>query len=1305
MSKEESESDGGNANANPNGGEVATAAETSAILDTWIFTDGSAPAAAAAAASASGTGGMLSISADGTTDDAISTVSLPLVTPPALPSTSAQFFTVKPGRGGSKPGGGSGGGPIGYTPNKAAAASASRAAAAAAAGSSDPAAAAAEILADTAAAAARAANDSGAGSSGGGGGPPSPSDEAAARMAIQFLLASPAQGGLGLDPEDLLTAGLGGGVGTDSNDDDGDDDDDDDDSDDDDHDDHDDGGGDDHHDSSDEERRGRRNRRRRRVRRGRRAVGNSLIYTGALAGDGGGRNPLDLLRSQVSSGGRASSGDEPPPLYGPGAPRALTNAVERLEQRLRQERGSARRARGMSQGSQGDYAGASDGAAAANAGAEEGAENLTKVDETEVGVVSRLTSLVLRPAEGDGVAYPTTAAAHSHLISIYRHTPRRVCQYPFKKNDIVWVCRTCQSDETCVLCHACYSRSEHEGHDVSFYHAQAGGCCDCGDPDAWDPAGFCDCHGPGAVAAGGADGIPVDVVDGAANVVGSICDWLVGTVVRNVELGYARCKPRANGDRDRIGRGESMPLSYAAALGGASDASDDGVTDTTRASSHDRSRWSRRCPHSVVGISDSHGDEDQDENMEDADEEMTPTDDGNAADNNVAPTANNASSGIADAGQMMVSPLKFDPSAASESKSMMRAGGSRGGSRPGSDNDDSESDEEKKPSAAKLGESFEFDPEAASTSKSRSNPTTPRRLISKSTTNATPVRSSPAYRLGKAGREGNGLYLVLHGDDVHPSSEILSALRDLYSERRPGDVGPAPFASGHTEAALSKAVRLLRSEGDLIVWGVKELVAEAGPVQSALWRDGDYAATERVGALILARARLCSSRGLVVSIKTRDELLAEQRAAAVIRWLGTLAKSCDPLCNQVSSSIKQDDHLAPLLRADLKLPAAITSAWHSLLLTLLAIPNFKAALANAYCDTYRSVTNEYARGVGVLDRSSYTLSVQFLNRVTYVSDLVRERDLMGVLSRSLLDIFIVAAVPVGPEGRAYSAKEVEARRSGWNADPFGREFGFMPSYFGDFLSPWGRPGEEAEDLAEGRRGTRTTAASVASHGKMWLGHGIRMPSAFPSEDALVTTLDPNHPVLTHRRYSPCISDLKCVLNVPGMARLFASVPLSAPSTAAVGGDNAPPMSDQFSFLDGWIQVLSLGQNMDGQVWRTWGQGHVERESRGWVGAFNASISLGSLFERLLSWNGTCFGGTFVLSRVSSSLLDLNDNVLFQLSHQHMLLFCPKKRFGSVASCKHSKYSKITILRRISPFHHDDWAVFLATLRNAFLSPE
>lgn len=52
------------------------------------------------------------------------------------------------------------------------------------------------------------------------------------------------------------------------------------------------------------------------------------------------------------------------------------------------------------------------------------------------------------------------------------NTPRRVCQYAFLKNDIVWICKNCQADETCVLCNDCFRNSDHEGHEVYFYHAQ-----------------------------------------------------------------------------------------------------------------------------------------------------------------------------------------------------------------------------------------------------------------------------------------------------------------------------------------------------------------------------------------------------------------------------------------------------------------------------------------------------------------------------------------------------------------------------------------------------------------------------------------------------------------------------------------------------------------------------------------------------------------------------------------------------------------------------------------------------------------
>ena len=38
-------------------------------------------------------------------------------------------------------------------------------------------------------------------------------------------------------------------------------------------------------------------------------------------------------------------------------------------------------------------------------------------------------------------------------------------------------------DNTCVLCDACFRSSNHQGHEV--HRAAPGGCCDCGDPEAW----------------------------------------------------------------------------------------------------------------------------------------------------------------------------------------------------------------------------------------------------------------------------------------------------------------------------------------------------------------------------------------------------------------------------------------------------------------------------------------------------------------------------------------------------------------------------------------------------------------------------------------------------------------------------------------------------------------------------------------------------------------------------------------------------------------------------------------------------
>lgn len=76
------------------------------------------------------------------------------------------------------------------------------------------------------------------------------------------------------------------------------------------------------------------------------------------------------------------------------------------------------------------------------------------------------------------------------------YMPKRPCGYLFRKGDIAWNCRTCQYDPTCVLCDACYKASNHVGHEVYFHRTSVGGCCDCGDTEAFRLEGCCPRHTP-----------------------------------------------------------------------------------------------------------------------------------------------------------------------------------------------------------------------------------------------------------------------------------------------------------------------------------------------------------------------------------------------------------------------------------------------------------------------------------------------------------------------------------------------------------------------------------------------------------------------------------------------------------------------------------------------------------------------------------------------------------------------------------------------------------------------------------------
>jgi len=69
-----------------------------------------------------------------------------------------------------------------------------------------------------------------------------------------------------------------------------------------------------------------------------------------------------------------------------------------------------------------------------------------------------------------------------------------VCGSIFKNGEPTYSCRECSMDPTCVLCSNCFKKSTHRSHKYKMSTSCGGGCCDCGDPEAWKKDYCCEDH-------------------------------------------------------------------------------------------------------------------------------------------------------------------------------------------------------------------------------------------------------------------------------------------------------------------------------------------------------------------------------------------------------------------------------------------------------------------------------------------------------------------------------------------------------------------------------------------------------------------------------------------------------------------------------------------------------------------------------------------------------------------------------------------------------------------------------------------
>lgn len=69
------------------------------------------------------------------------------------------------------------------------------------------------------------------------------------------------------------------------------------------------------------------------------------------------------------------------------------------------------------------------------------------------------------------------------------------CGRVFAKGDVIYRCKDCTHDDTCVLCSACFNESDHIDHRVHFSISNgSGGSCDCGEDESWNRPLNCPIH-------------------------------------------------------------------------------------------------------------------------------------------------------------------------------------------------------------------------------------------------------------------------------------------------------------------------------------------------------------------------------------------------------------------------------------------------------------------------------------------------------------------------------------------------------------------------------------------------------------------------------------------------------------------------------------------------------------------------------------------------------------------------------------------------------------------------------------------
>lgn len=180
---------------------------------------------------------------------------------------------------------------------------------------------------------------------------------------------------------------------------------------------------------------------------------------------------------------------------------------------------------------------------------------------SRIGHVSCIERTAAAPESGDATttAFRFPPAFLACVVEQYGSVQRSKCEEVWHGDHMAYRCRTCGLSDSSCMCLACFDPDDHDGHDYRVYRCSSGGCCDCGDPLAWKPEGFCKKHRSGnARDATAASGLILSALE--RDVVTLLVRCTVGFCVNVLREVYAFClRPGGAYDREALDAMRALP--------------------------------------------------------------------------------------------------------------------------------------------------------------------------------------------------------------------------------------------------------------------------------------------------------------------------------------------------------------------------------------------------------------------------------------------------------------------------------------------------------------------------------------------------------------------------------------------------------------------------------------------------------------------------------------------------------------------------------------------------------------------------